>query len=179
MDSELYTPLSDVLLPIVASFASCIFSSCHSRHTNSPEIELSTMSHNPSARLHEEFIHDGREIMCIAHIIGADGFVPSVVHKYVKHAIDTRYNDLSFPTDELGFMKFLFQMHADTYRISLREAIDKWIPKLELVYAGAPFTYRLHELKNIAEVEEWNICDVGEWNNLAINESTRESLLLR
>jgi hypothetical protein len=176
MDSELYTPLSDVLLSIVASFASCIFSECHSLHTNSPEIELSTMSHNPStmthnpaARLHEEFIHDGREIMCIAHIIGADGFVPSVVHKYVKHAIDTRYNGSSFPTDESGFMKFLFQMHADTYRISLREAIDKWIPKLELVYTGAPFTYRLHELKNIAEVEEWNICDVGEWNNREIN----------
>lgn len=118
----------------------------------------------------DEFIHDGREIMCIASILelGLMNFdtYDNSVKKYVRHAITTNpcYNKIYMPDPWLNweredYMKFLFQMHADTYHISLGAAIDKWLPKFESVYNGtfhAHALYMVRKLKNKVDSSEWN-----------------------
>jgi hypothetical protein len=75
---------------------------------------------------------------------------------YVRHITD---GEIPADAEEstASVLRFLFKKHADTYHISLLEAVEKWLPKFNAVYSNDCAKLEIvHGLRSAVELEEWS-----------------------
>ena len=101
---------------------------------------------SPKYEKAEAFVNDGRELYMIAMMLEKPEVLPNGVMDNVEDKV--LVSEISFNR----VLRALFEKHAMTYNIPLKDAIEKWLSKYDKTFGKA--AKPIHEL--LLEIEwEW------------------------